>query len=155
MENHPIEGILDETMKKIKEMVDVNTIVGAPITSPDGSTIIPVSKVTCGFASGGSDLPTKKLEAKELFAGGSSAGITITPVAFLAVTQGDVKLLQVEPFNSATDRVIGMIPEVIDKISCAFKKNKKKNACKTDSCCDTSHTHEGVSSCSTDCGEER
>ena len=81
---HPIGNLMDTTMNKIKEMIDVNTIVGEPITSPDGTLIIPVSKVSYGFASGGSDLPTKK-ENKDCFGGGSGAGVTIQPVEFLTV----------------------------------------------------------------------
>lgn len=122
MSEHPIEGMMSNTMDKIRQMVDVNTIIGDPITSPDGTVIIPVSKVTYGFAAGGSDFPTKAPSQKELFGGGSGAGITISPVAFLAIQNGDVKLLQVEPFNSPADRVIGMVPEVVDKINALFKK---------------------------------
>ena len=70
---HPIGSLMDTTMEKIKEMIDVNTIIGEPITSPDGTLIIPVSKVSYGFAAGGSDLPTKK-ENKDCFGGGSGAG---------------------------------------------------------------------------------
>ena len=81
---HPIDNLMNITMDKIKEMVDVNTIVGTPITSADGTLIIPVSKVSYGFASGGSDLPTKN-EKKDLFGGGSGAGVTIQPIAFLTV----------------------------------------------------------------------
>ena len=77
---HPIGSLMDTTMEKIKEMIDVNTIIGEPITSPDGTLIIPVSKVSYGFAAGGSDLPTKK-ENKDCFGGGSGAGVTIQPVA--------------------------------------------------------------------------
>ena len=83
---HPIGSLMDTTMEKIKEMIDVNTIIGEPITSPDGTLIIPVSKVIYGFAAGGSDLPTKK-ENKDCFGGGSGAGVTIQPVAFLTVYQ--------------------------------------------------------------------
>lgn len=124
MSEHPIEGMMNSTMQKIREMVDVNTIIGDPVTSPDGTVIIPVSKVTYGFAAGGSDLPTKS--QKDLFGGGSGAGISITPIAFLSIYQGDVKLLQVEPFNTSADRVISMVPEVVDKISALFKKNGDK-----------------------------
>ncbi len=122
---HPIGNLMDTTMNKIKEMIDVNTIVGEPITSPDGTLIIPVSKVSYGFASGGSDLPTKK-ENKDCFGGGSGAGVTIQPVAFLTVYKGDVKLIPVEKYDGTTDRLVGMIPEVIDKVRDAFKKDKKQ-----------------------------
>lgn len=122
---HPINGLMDTTMEKIKEMVDVNTIIGDPITSPDGTIIIPVSKVSYGFASGGSDFPTKK-ESKDCFGGGSGAGITIQPIAFLTVFRGDVKLIPVEKYEGAADRVVGMMPELVDKVSSLFKKDKKK-----------------------------
>ncbi len=123
---HPIGNLMDTTMNKIKEMIDVNTIVGEPITSPDGTLIIPVSKVSYGFASGGSDLPTKK-ENKDCFGGGSGAGVTIQPVAFLTVYKGDVKLIPVEKYDGTADRLVGMIPEVIDKVKDAFKKDKKQS----------------------------
>lgn len=130
MSEHPIEGMLGNTMEKIKEMVDVNTVIGSPITTPDGTTVIPVSKVSYGFASGGSDLPAKNLPQKDLFGGGSGAGVTITPVAFLAIHDGNVSLLQVEPFNTSTDRVISMVPEVVDKINTLFKKSGERKAAK-------------------------
>jgi sporulation protein YtfJ len=122
--DHPINALMDTTMDKIKEMVDVNTIIGDPITSPDGTIIIPVSKVSYGFASGGSDFPTKK-ENKDCFGGGSGAGVTIQPIAFLTVFRGDVKLIPVEKYEGAADRVVGMMPELVDKVSALFKKDKK------------------------------
>ena len=128
---HPIGNLMDTTMKKIKEMVDVNTIVGEPISSPDGTLIIPVSKVSYGFAAGGSDLPTKK-ENKDCFGGGSGAGVTIQPVAFLAVYKGDVKLIPVEKFEGAFDRIVGMIPDMIDKVKDIFSKDKKNKSIKKD-----------------------
>ncbi|MGN1468034.1 MAG: GerW family sporulation protein [Ruminococcus sp.] len=125
MSDHPINGLMQTTMQKIKEMVDVNTIVGDPITSPDGTIIIPVSKVTYGFASGGSDFPTKK-ENKDCFGGGSGAGVSIVPVAFLVVYKGDVKLVPLEKFDGAADRVVGMVPDIVEKITSLFKKDKNK-----------------------------
>lgn len=121
--DHPINGLMDTTMKKIKEMIDVNTIIGDPITTPDGTTIIPVSKVSYGFASGGSDLPTKK-DNKDCFGGGSGAGVTINPVAFLYVSKGNVKLIPIEKYDGAVDRIVGMVPEVLDKVTDIFKKDK-------------------------------
>ena len=125
MSDHPINGLMDTTMKKIKEMIDVNTIIGDPITTPDGTTIIPVSKVSYGFASGGSDLPTKK-ENRECFGGGSGAGVTITPIGFLSITKGNVKMIPIEKFDSPVDRAVSMIPEAIDKVS-SFIKERKGN----------------------------
>ncbi len=124
MSDHPINGLMNTTMDKIKEMVDVNTIIGDPITSPDGTIIIPVSKVSYGFASGGSDFPTKN-ENKDCFGGGSGAGVTIQPVAFLTVYKGNVNLLPVEKYDGAADRVVGMVPELVDKVTGLFKKDKK------------------------------
>ena len=130
MSNGKVEGIMGITMEKIKEMVDVNTVIGDPITVADGTVIIPVSKVTYGFASGGSDFPNKKAEKENLFGGGSGAGITITPIAFISISNGDAKLLQVEPFNNSTDRIIGMLPALIDKVAKTFKKGETKKEVK-------------------------
>ncbi len=124
MANHPVEGLMDTTMDKIRQMVDVNTIIGEPVVCPDGTVIIPVSKVSYGFASGGSDLPNKA--QKDLFGGGSGAGVSIQPMAFLVVNNGDVKVLNMQ-FDGATDRIVGMVPDAIDKITSLFKKDKKKD----------------------------
>lgn len=123
MSDHPINSLMDTSMKKIKELIDVNTIIGDPITTPDGTTIIPVSKVTYGFASGGSDLPTKK-ESRDCFGGGSGAGVTIQPVGFLSISKGNVKFIPIEKYDGAADRIVGMIPEAFDKISSFIKKDK-------------------------------
>ncbi len=124
---HPIGSLMDTTMEKIKEMIDVNTIIGEPITSPDGTLIIPVSKVTYGFAAGGSDLPTKK-ENKDCFGGGSGAGVTIQPVAFLTVYQGDVRLVSVDREEGTADKLVNMIPDVLKKVKGVFKKDKSESA---------------------------
>lgn len=124
---HPIGNLMNITMEKIKEMIDVNTIIGDPITSPDGTLIIPVSKVSYGFASGGSDLPTKK-ENKDCFGGGSGAGVTIQPVAFLTVYQGDVRLVSVDSEEGTADKLVNMIPDVIKKVKGVFKKDKSESA---------------------------
>lgn len=122
MSEHPIQGMMSTTMQKIREMVDVNTIIGEPITSPDGTIIIPVSKVSFGFASGGSDIPSK--QPKDIFGGASGAGVSIQPLAFLVVYQGNVKLLQMTNDENTANNVVNMVPEVIDKISELFKKEK-------------------------------
>ena len=121
---HPIGSLMDTTMEKIKEMIDVNTIIGEPITSPDGTLIIPVSKVSYGFAAGGSDLPTKK-ENKDCFGG---AGVTIQPVAFLTVYQGDVRLVSVDREEGTADKLVNMIPDVLKKVKGVFKKDKSESA---------------------------
>jgi sporulation protein YtfJ len=109
-------------------MVDVNTIVGTPITTPDGVTLIPVSKVTFGFTAGGSEFAPKSKAPgdKNAFAGGSGAGISITPVAFLVVHGESAKVLSVNPPpGTSTDRIIESVPELIDKISGLIKSRKK------------------------------
>ena len=104
MSEHPIQGMMSTTMQKIREMVDVNTIIGEPITSPDGTIIIPVSKVSFGFASGGSDIPSK--QPKDIFGGASGAGVSIQPLAFLVVYQGNVKLLQMTNDENTANNVV-------------------------------------------------
>ncbi len=125
MSEHPIKGLLDSTLQNIRNLVDVNTIIGQQIVTSDGTVIIPVSKVSLGFASGGSDLPAKT--EKELFGGGGGAGATINPVAFIVVSQGQVKLLQITQNSSMADNAISMVPELIDKIASLFKKDQKKD----------------------------
>lgn len=124
---HPIEGILGVSMENIHEMVDVNTIIGDPIVKGE-TTIIPISKVSFGFASGGSDLPT---QAAEKFAGGAGAGVTVKPVAFIVIkADGDVKLLELGGKGSPLDGVMESLPGLIDKIksSVAEKKSAKSDA---------------------------
>lgn len=125
MGEHSVNGFMDTTMEKIKQMVNADTIMGNPIHCDDGTVIIPVSKVTYGFAAGGSDFAAKST-AKDLFGGGSGAGVTVTPIAFLSISHGNVKLLQINPASSTADRVVEMVPEVVDKISGFIKKDKKE-----------------------------
>lgn len=126
MSEHPIESMMDTTLNKIKEMADVNTVVGDPISTADGTVIIPISKVSYGFASGGSDLPSKSQPNRELFGGGTGAGISISPVAFLTINDGNVRLLQLDPFNSSVDRIVGMAPGLMDAVTGLLNKNKKQ-----------------------------
>ena len=120
---HNIGNIMGITLDKLKEMVDVNTIIGEPITLQDGTTIIPISKVSFGFASGGSDLPNKS--DKELFGGGSGAGVSIQPIAFLVAYKGDVKLMQMSVNATTPNALVSMIPDLIDKVTGLMGKNKK------------------------------
>lgn len=124
MSERPINSMLDKTMQKIKEMVDVDTIVGTPINLSNGTIIVPVSKVSYGFASGGSEFSNKKENSENLFGGGSGAGVTVSPVAFLISNNSDTKLLRLEPSNNSLDRVIEMLPDTIDKIGNCFGKKK-------------------------------
>ncbi|MCL2018972.1 MAG: GerW family sporulation protein [Oscillospiraceae bacterium] len=120
-----LKGLLSSSMEKIRDLVDVNAIIGDPITSPDGTLIIPISKVTFGFVSGGSDIPAKA--PNEIFAGGSGAGVTIKPQAFIVVkTDGDVKLLEVGGENSFIDGLITGVPDLINKVRDIFGKPKEE-----------------------------
>lgn len=126
---HPICDLMDTTMQKIREIADVNTIVGQPL-QVEGVTIIPVSRVSMGFASGGSDFTTKnqKPEMDNAFGGGSGAGINIVPVAFLIVKGESVKLMPVAPPAGTTvDRVVEMVPEVVDKVTGFIEKQQNRD----------------------------
>ena len=128
--SHPIEAMLGVSMEKIREMVDVNTIIGNPITTPDGTiTIIPVSKVSFGFGSGGSDLPTKKDDRN--FGGGAGAGVTIKPLAFLVIKVGEVELLQLNDDSNKVAKVLETVPDAVSKLFDLIKKNKKDKKNKT------------------------
>lgn len=110
---HPLNDLMRETMAKIREMVDTNTIVGQPITTPDGVTLIPISKVSFGFGSGGGDYG--KTPPKD-FGGGSAAGVKIDPVAFLVIKDGTTRVLPVAvPPVSTVDRIVEMVPDILDK----------------------------------------
>ena len=125
MEKRPISELMETTMQKVREMIDANTIVGEPITTVDGITLIPVSKLSFGFAGGGSDFP-KKQEAHDAFGGGIGAGVNITPVAFIVVKGDSIKLLHVSPPAASTlDRLIEVVPEVFDKVTDFVGKNNE------------------------------
>ena len=119
-----LPNMLESTIQKIREMVDVNTVVGTPIQTPDGVTIIPVSKVSIGVGGGGSDFASKA--AENPFGGGVGAGVKMTPVCFLVVKDGNVRMISIpEPANSTTERVVEMLPDTLDKIT-AYLDAKKK-----------------------------
>ena len=124
MSDNKVNNLLNVTMEKIKQMVDVNTVIGDPIQTPDGATVIPISRVSYGFASGGSDLPSKNQPPEGLFGGGGGAGITIIPIAFLLLSHGSARILQIEPYMSPVDRALEKGPEMVDKIASLFKKDK-------------------------------
>ena len=128
MDKHPIGSLMETTMAKLRDMVDVNTIIGTPVTTPDGVMLIPVSKVSFGFASGGSDFASKnqKDDGDNAFGGGSGAGVTITPTAFVIIKDGTVRLLSVEGNTSdPVMKVIDSIPTVIDKVKELIPEKKE------------------------------
>ena len=115
MKEQSASGILGTSIEKIKDLVDVSTIIGDPMDLGDGIKIIPVSKVSYGFASGGSDFPSKS--NAELFGGGGGAGVTISPVAFLVINKGEVSVKYIcEGSESSAERIIGMVPDVVNKV---------------------------------------
>ena len=128
--SNKIEGMMNCSVDKMKEMINADTIIGKSITTPDGTVVIPVSKVTYGFASGGSDFASSNCKDKEMFGGGNGVGVSIIPVAFLVISGSDVKMMQIESFTGALDRIISMTPDVVDKIGAMIKKRKeeKKNS---------------------------
>ena len=128
MEHHPIESLMKTAMENLKEMVDVNKIVGDAVETPDGSVIIPISRVSFGFAAGGTEFEQQANggggkqgggEADLPFGGGSGGGVSVQPVAFLVAGQGQVRLLPVDR-NAMLDRLIDMAPQMIDQIREAF-----------------------------------
>ena len=124
----PLNDLMDTTMDKIRDMVDSNTIIGKPIKTDDGTTILPVSRISFGFASAGTDFDGKNAANKDLFGGGSGAGVNIQPVAFLVVKDGCVRTIQLSDGSNTIDRALTMLPELVDKVSALLKKEEKKGA---------------------------
>ncbi|MGL5416963.1 MAG: GerW family sporulation protein [Clostridium sp.] len=139
IKDHPIENLMESTMENLKDMIDVNTIIGTPVETKDGTCIIPISKVSFGFASGGSEFDSQAKASSDSqvdypFAGGSGAGVSVKPVSFLVVRKDSIRLLPVEQ-DSTYDRIVDTIPQVLEmfKDACQnFKSNKDSK--KTESC---------------------
>ena len=118
-----VKGLMGDSFENLRTLIDVNIIIGDPITTPDGTTIIPVSKVTFGYGMGGSDLPTNKREA---FGGATAGGVTIQPIAFLIVKDGNVQLVQLAGENNTAERAMNLVPDVVDKVTALFQKEDRK-----------------------------
>lgn len=114
MKETPVNKIMESTLDKMRDMVDVSTIIGEPVVTGN-TTLIPVSKVSYGFTSGGTDLPSK--QNAELFGGAGGGGISITPVAFIVIENGKCRMMQINNYTSSADRAIAMIPELVDKLT--------------------------------------
>ncbi|MDR5658159.1 GerW family sporulation protein [Serpentinicella sp. ANB-PHB4] len=141
MNTHPIEMLMKTTMESIKEMVDVNTIVGDPVETPEGTVIVPISKVSFGFASGGGDFTNEikkhkhedenELEIKPPdqfpFAGGTGAGVSVQPVAFMVVGNGQMKLMPVDQKSNMIDNILSMTPKVMTGLQSMMNNSKNKN----------------------------
>ena len=125
-----LPNMLENTIAKIREMVNANSVVGEPITTPDGVTIIPISKISIGLGGGGSDFVSKNVNHQENpFGGGVGAGVKVSPVAFLIVKDGGVRMLPVAaPANTTADRIVEMVPDTLDKIASFIDSRAEKKA---------------------------
>ena len=125
-----LPNMLENAITKIREMVDSNSVVGDPITTADGTTIIPISKISIGLGGGGSDFVSKNLNRQENpFGGGVGAGVKVTPVAFLVIKDGNVRMLPVAtPANTTADRLVEMVPDTLDKIAAFVDSRTEKKA---------------------------
>ena len=143
MSEHPIQGLMTTAMESLKEMIDVNTIIGDPVETPDGSVILTVSKVGFGFAAGGSEFKLEGSQSKEQgqgqgqgqgqqklpFGGGSGGGVSITPIAFLIVNSQGVKMLHLDESTHLYEKILEMAPQAVDKIQQMFsKKNEQQGS---------------------------
>ncbi|MBM7653157.1 GerW family sporulation protein [Neobacillus cucumis] len=134
MSDHPIQGLMTTAMESLKEMIDVNTIIGDPVETPDGSVILTVSKVGFGFAAGGSEFKVdnsqkdsqkdgqKDAQPKLPFGGGSGGGVSITPIAFLIVNSQGVKMLHLDESTHLYEKILELAPQAVDKIQQMFSK---------------------------------
>lgn len=123
-----LSNMIENTLSKIKDMISVNDVVGSPITTPEGVTIIPISKVSVGFGGGGSDFVSKNVNKQENpFGGGVGGGVHVTPVAFIIIKGDSVRMLPVAaPANTTADRVVELVPDVLDKISAFVETHNEK-----------------------------
>ena len=133
MSEHPIQGLMKTAMENLKEMVDVNTIVGDPVETPDGSVIMPISKVGFGFAAGGSEFvvdhktSTGTNETLHPFGGGSGGGVSITPIAFLVVSPTGVNMVHLDGSTHLYEKLLDFAPQVVDKIQQMLGNNENQN----------------------------
>lgn len=140
MSEHPIKGLMETAMKSIKEMVDVNTIVGDTVEAGDGTVVIPISKVAFGFGAGGSDFGKTDNDSSAKFGGGSGGGVSIEPVAFMVVGQNQIKLIPVDKETSPAQDIIEQVPAMVGKIVDTFKGNEKKKKVKEEEKIETIET---------------
>lgn len=128
--SNTLPNMLENTISKIREMVDVDAVVGSPITTPDGVTIIPVSKISVGVGGGGSDYVSKNANKQENpFGGGAGGGVKVSPIAFLVIKEGSVRILPIPaPANTTADRIVEQVPDLLDKVASFIdEKIEKKN----------------------------
>ncbi len=125
-----LSNMIENTLAKVKDMISVNDVVGDPIVTADGVTIIPISKVSVGFGGGGSDFVSKNPNKQDNpFGGGVGGGVKVTPIAFIVIKGDSVRMLPVAtPANTTPDRIVEMVPDVLDKISNFIESHTDKKA---------------------------
>lgn len=123
---HPIQGIMTTAMENLKQMVNVNTMISDPIHSPDGNIILTVSKVSYGFAAGGSEFGNVEEGSDYPFGGGSGGGVSLSPIAFLIITKTGIKLLHLDEQTHLLDKVIDATPQAVERIKQLFQKNEEQ-----------------------------
>ncbi|WP_445489468.1 GerW family sporulation protein [Niallia sp. 03133] len=134
MSDHPIQGLMTTAMENLKEMIDVNTIIGDPVETPDGSVILTVSKVGFGFAAGGSEFTLENhslhenAATKHPFGGGSGGGVSITPIAFLIVNSQGVKMVHLDESTHLYEKLLDIAPQAVDKIQQMLSKGSQKSS---------------------------
>lgn len=127
MENNPISNLMQSTMENVKNMLKVDTVVGDPIVTPDGITLVPISKVSVAFGGGGVEFGAKKGGADKPYGGGNATGVKIEPIGFLVIKEGTVRMINVMPPASNTvDRIIDLVPQVMDRVDAFIDKQNNK-----------------------------
>ena len=150
MSNHPIEGLMNSAMENLKSMIDVNTIIGDPVETPDGSVIMTVSKVGFGYAAGGSDYQisnsTGGEDKRHPFGGGSAGGVSITPIAFLIVNSQGVKMLHLNESTHLIEKILESAPVAMDKVESMISRASKNKNNNNDSSSSNSSSDSGSNS---------
>lgn len=126
MDNNPIGELMQTTMENVKNILKVDTVVGDPIFTPDGITLVPVSRISVGFGGGGVEFSTKKAAGDRPYGGGNATGVKIDPIGFLVIKDGSVRMVNImPPANTTLDRIIDLVPQVIDRVDSFISKQKE------------------------------
>ena len=126
MDKNPIGELMQSTMENVRNILKVDTVVGDPIYTPDGITLVPISKISVGFGGGGVEFGNKKEGEQRPYGGGNATGVKIEPIGFLIIKDGVVRMLNVTPPANTIDRIIEMVPQVMDRVDAFIDKQKKK-----------------------------
>ena len=128
MDNNPIGELMQTTMDNVRNILKVDTVVGDPIYTPDGITLVPISRISVGFGGGGMEFNGKKMGDLRPYGGGNATGVKIDPIGFLVIKEGVIRMINVTPPASNTvDRIIDLVPQVMDKVDAFIEKQKAEN----------------------------